>query len=112
MGPGRGSTVSTDYGGFEVVYVAADGTERWVSLAALAAVRLEDGHPVRSFPSYRGQRNYPGWYWPATIGRQVGFDPWVERDHLVALDFDPAVTAVGRRSGGYAVMQEGGGWCC
>ena len=81
-------------GGFGVVYVAADGTERRVSLAALAAVRLEDGRPVRSFPSYRGQRNYPGWYWSATMGRRVGFESWVERDHLVALDFDPAVTAV------------------
>ena len=76
------------------MHVAADGTERRVSLAALAAVRLEDGRPVRSFPSYRGQRNYPGWYWSATMGRRIGFESWVERDHLVALDFDPAVTAV------------------
>ncbi len=53
-----GSGTAAD-GGFEVVYVAADGTERRVSLAALSAVRLEDGRPVRSFPSYRGQRNYP-----------------------------------------------------
>jgi len=43
--------------------VTADGTERRVSLTALAGVQLEDGRPVRSFPSYRGQRNYPGWYW-------------------------------------------------
>ncbi len=48
-----GSGTTAD-GGFEVVYVAAGGTERRVSLAALAAVRLEDGRPVRSFPSYRG----------------------------------------------------------
>src|SRR6266487_6489 len=88
-----GSGTAAD-GGFEVVYVAAGGTERRVSLAALAAVGLEDGRPVRSFPSYRGQRNYPGWYWSATMGRRVGFESWVERDHLVALDFDPAVTAV------------------
>jgi hypothetical protein len=88
-----GSGTAAD-GGFGVVHVAADGTERRVSLAALAAVRLEDGRPVRSFPSYRGQRNYPGWYWSATMGRRIGFESWVERDHLVALDFDPAVTAV------------------
>jgi hypothetical protein len=81
-------------GGFEAVYVAGDGAECRVSLAALARARLEDGRPVRSFPSYRGQRNYPGWYWSATMGRRVGFESWVERDHLVALDFDPAVTAV------------------
>ncbi len=81
-------------GGFRAVYVAADGLERQVCLGELAGVRLEDGRPVRSFPSYRGQRNYPGWYWSATMGRRVGFESWVERDHLVALDFDPAVTAV------------------
>ena len=49
---------------------------------------------MRSFPSYKGQRNYPGWYWSATMGRRVGFESWVERGHLVALDFDPAVTAI------------------
>jgi hypothetical protein len=81
-------------GGFQAAYVTADGLERRVGLGELAGVRLEDGRPVRSFPSYRGQRNYPGWYWSATMGRRVGFESWVERDHLVALDFDPAVTAV------------------
>lgn len=28
------------------------------------------------------------------MGRRVGFESWVERDHLVALDFDPDVTAM------------------
>jgi hypothetical protein len=37
--------------GFEAVYVAEDGAEHRVSLAALAGVRLEAGRPVRSFPS-------------------------------------------------------------
>src|SRR5260370_19894141 len=78
--------------GFEAVYVTEEGAEHRVSLAALAGVRLEAGSQVRSFPSYRGQRNYPGWYWSATMGRRVGFESWVERDHLVALDFHPAVT--------------------
>ena len=27
-------------------------------------------------------------------GRHVGFESWLERDHLMLLDFDPAVTAV------------------
>jgi hypothetical protein len=93
LGVDAGVAAAAD-SGFEAMYVAADGTERRVSLAALAAARLEGGRPVRSFPSYRGQRNYPGWYWSATMGRRVGFESWVERDHLVALDFDLAVTAV------------------
>jgi hypothetical protein len=28
------------------------------------------------------------------MGRRVGFESWVERDHLVALDFDAAVVAI------------------
>jgi hypothetical protein len=89
-----GADVAVAYGDFEAVYVTADGIECRADLTALGGLRLEDGRPVRSFPSYRGQRNYPGWYWSATMGRRVGFESWVERDHLVALDFDPAVTAV------------------
>src|SRR5260370_40856363 len=84
-----GSGTAAD-GGFGVVHVAADGTERRVSLTALAAVRLEDGRPVRSFPSYRGQRNYPGWYWSATMGRRVGFESGVGGGRLGALQLDPA----------------------
>ncbi len=63
-------------------------------LDRLRRTDLEDCEPVPSFPSYKGQRNYPGWYWSATMGRRVGFESWVERGHLVALDFDPAVTAI------------------
>lgn len=59
-----------------------------------AEVVDELDQPVRSFPSFRGQRNFPGWYWSATVGRLVGFESWVERDHLVALDFDPSVVGI------------------
>lgn len=79
---------------FEVVRVGAEGVEERFPLEELPLVRVEAGRPVRSFPSYKGQRNYPGWYWSATMGRHVGFESWVERDHLIALDFDPGVTAV------------------
>lgn len=79
---------------FEVEFVEAGGVERRVPLALLAEVALEHGRPVRSFPSYRGQRNYPGLYWSATMGGHVGFESWVERDHLVGLDFDRAVTGI------------------
>jgi len=89
-----GADVAVADGDFEAVYGTADGAECRVGLAALGGLHLEDGCPVRSFPAYRGQRNYPGWYWSSTMGRRVGFESWVERDHLVALDFDRAVTAV------------------
>lgn len=46
---------------------------------------------MRSFPSFKGQRNYPGLYWSAKSGRHVGFESWLERDTAVLLDFDPMV---------------------
>jgi hypothetical protein len=80
--------------GFAVTYAGPDGREVRAGLDRLRCADLEACRPVRSFPSYKGQRNYPGWYWSATMGRRVGFESWVERGHLVALDFDPAVTAI------------------
>jgi hypothetical protein len=80
--------------GFEVTYAGPDGREVRAGLDRLRRADLEACQPVRSFPSYQGQRNYPGWYWSARMGRRVGFESWVERGHLVALDFDPAVTAI------------------
>lgn len=52
------------------------------------------GRPVRRFPSYRGQRSYPGLYWSATVGAHVGYESRVERDHLVMLDFDRSVAGI------------------
>lgn len=79
---------------FEARFVEAGGVERRLPLEQLATVALEYGRPVRSFPSYKGQRNYPGLYWSATMGGHVGYESWVERDHLVGLDFDQAVTSI------------------
>ncbi|MFJ8307704.1 MULTISPECIES: TnsA-like heteromeric transposase endonuclease subunit [unclassified Streptomyces] len=74
--------------------MGGDGVERRLPLARAARVRFEDGRPVREFPSYRGQRNYPGLYWSATVGAHVGYESWLERDHAMALDFDPQVSAL------------------
>lgn len=52
------------------------------------------GRPVRSFPTYRNQANYPGWLWSATMGRLVGYESLLERDRLWLADFDPAVSGI------------------
>lgn len=87
--------------GFAVGYVGADGRERHDGLVAAAAVAFEAVQPVRSFPVYRGQRNNTGLWWSATTGAHVGFESWLERDHLTLLDFDPAVVAI------YAALRAG-----
>jgi hypothetical protein len=57
--------------GFEITYAGPDGWEVRAGLDRLRHADLETCRPVRSFPSYKGQRNYPGWYWSATMGRRV-----------------------------------------
>lgn len=76
----------------DVTFVLGDGTERRAPLdPATADAPLETVQPVRSFPSFRGQRNFPGLWWSATSGRHVGYESWLERDHAMLLDFDPQV---------------------
>jgi hypothetical protein len=65
-----------------------DGGRRRVRLAECGGVRFEDAVPVRSFRWSRGQRHFPGWWWLATTGRHVGYESWLERDHLMRRD-DP-----------------------
>ncbi|WP_240436957.1 TnsA-like heteromeric transposase endonuclease subunit [Streptomyces sporangiiformans] len=58
------------------------------------AVRFEDVPPVREFKSYKGQRHLPGLWWPPTAGGHIGYESWLERDHVMLLDFDPSVVGL------------------
>jgi hypothetical protein len=69
-------------GGFMLRYLEAGGSgfvERRGALAACWNTRFEEVPPVRRFPSYKGQRNFPGLYFAACMGRHVGFESWLER---------------------------------
>lgn len=82
--------------GFELRYLESGQggpSERQALLAVCWNARFEDVPPVRDFPSYRGQRNFPGLYFAACTGRHVGFESWLERDHMMLLDFSPQVRA-------------------
>ncbi|TMR88564.1 TnsA-like heteromeric transposase endonuclease subunit [Nonomuraea basaltis] len=89
---------------FEVSYVDLHGTQVSGPLNACWDALFEDALPVRSFPSFKGQRNFPGWWWSATSGRHVGHESWLEHDHAMLLDFDPEV--VGFSSQPLAWQQE------
>ncbi|HEU5423255.1 MAG TPA: TnsA-like heteromeric transposase endonuclease subunit, partial [Nitrolancea sp.] len=80
--------------GFDLGFVTADGTRHRGRLTECWAQPFEQGQPARKFPSYKGQKNFTGWRWVATTGRHVGFESWLERDHLTLLDYDPALTAI------------------
>ncbi|MFD6161479.1 TnsA-like heteromeric transposase endonuclease subunit [Nocardia sp. NPDC060256] len=74
--------------GFEVAFADAELGEVRRPLAEVADVAFERVAPIRSIPSYQGQRNNPGFYWSASVGAHVEFESWLERDEAMALDFD------------------------
>ena len=63
---------------FEAVFVTEAGVEQRVPWWRLPDVVDELGRPVRSSPSFRGRRSFPGWYWASTSGGLVGFESWVQ----------------------------------
>jgi hypothetical protein len=79
---------------FEFEFVGADGERRRTALPECFGVRFEEAQPARSFPSFRGQRNFPGWWWSSTMSGHVGYESWLERDHVMLLDFDPQIVAL------------------
>lgn len=78
----------------DVAYVGVDGYRQRRPLATAAGVAFERAPQVRSFPSFRGQRNNTGLWWSSTMDAHVGYESWLERDHLTLLDFDQRVVAV------------------
>ena len=80
-------------GGFEIGYVTDDGLEHRVSLSEAWATPFESS-ARRRFTSHKGQRHLSGLWWSATTGGHVGFESWMERDHVMALDFDPTVVGI------------------
>lgn len=70
------------------------GAAHRVALMDAWAVRFEAMAPVRRFYSRKAQRHLPGRWWSATDGVHVGYESWLERDHLIAMDFDQAVVGI------------------
>lgn len=75
----------------EVRYVDASGQSVASTLGKVDGVDVVRGRPVRSFPTYPGQQNYPGWLWTATTDSLIGYESLLERDRLWLADFDPQV---------------------
>lgn len=67
--------------------VTADLADAW-------AQRFESLPPVRVPRAFKGQRNFAGSWWFATTQSHVAYESWLERDHLMLLDFAPEVVAV------------------
>lgn len=79
---------------FVVSFVDLDGRRRGESLSSCWMVPFERVLPVREFGSYRGKRSFSGLWWSCTICEHVGYESWLERDQVMALDFDPEVVGL------------------
>jgi hypothetical protein len=79
---------------FFLEFREAGGTRRRDPLASCVTARLEDALPVRSFHWAKGASHFPGLWWSSTTGDHVGFESWLERDHVMAMDFDPDITGI------------------
>lgn len=96
--------------GFELEFVDADGVARRGSLASCWQSRFEQAIPARSFPSYKGQGHFPGWWWSSTTGDHVGYESWLERDHAMSLDYDPTVVGFSSQPFWLHWRTHAGGW--
>jgi hypothetical protein len=76
---------------FLLDYRDAAGAQVREPLARCWGERFEGVEPVRGFGYFPGQRHFPGLWWFATTGNHVGYESWLERDHVMRLDFDPEV---------------------
>ncbi len=85
--------------GFRVEYVSEDGTQHQVPLADARTVRFEAMAPARRFAVRKGQRHLPGLWWSSTVAGHVGYESWLERDHVMWLDWDRSVVGIVDRTG-------------
>jgi hypothetical protein len=79
---------------FWLEYVDVRGELRGGPLEVMWSAGFEAAGQVRGFPSYRGQRNFVGWYWVATSASLVGYESWVELGHVMRLDAEPGVSGL------------------
>lgn len=73
---------------------AADGDLVVLDLADGWREPLDQLPPVRVPTAFKGQRNFAGSWWCATSGSHVEYESWLERDHLMLLDFAPDVVGI------------------
>jgi hypothetical protein len=78
----------------QLIYVDDRDRRRTVALEDAAGLDLNRAKPLRKPPVFRGQRNFPGWWWSATTRSHVLYKSWLERHHVIEADRDPRVVAI------------------
>lgn len=85
-----------DHPGLHVTFLGGAKRDlRWMPFSdAAEEIDFAKALPVREFPAYREQRNFPGQYWSATTGDFLYYESWLERDSLMLLDFDDDIVGL------------------
>jgi hypothetical protein len=78
----------------QLVYVDDRDRRRTVALEDAAGFDFGLAKAFRKPPAYRGQRNFPGWWWSATTRSHVLYESWLERHHVIEADRDARVVAI------------------
>jgi len=80
--------------GVQLVYADDRDRRQVVALEDAAAVDFGRTRPFRKPPAYRGQRNFPGWWWSATTRSHVVYESWLQRHYIIEADRDVRVTGI------------------
>jgi hypothetical protein len=78
----------------QLAYVDDRDHRRTVPIEGAAGLDFGLAKAFRKPPAYRGQRNFPGWWWSATTRSHVLYESWLERHHIIEADRDARVVAI------------------
>jgi hypothetical protein len=78
----------------QLAYVDDRDRRRTVAIEGAAGLDFGLAKAFRKPPAYRGQRNFPGWWWSATTRSHVLYESWLERHHVIEADRDARVVAI------------------
>ncbi|MEU8156124.1 TnsA-like heteromeric transposase endonuclease subunit [Micromonospora sp. NPDC048986] len=81
-------------GQVDVSFVGDDGQDRREPLDQCWMRPFEAARPIDATRSKRGAKGFAGLWWFATTADHVGYESWLQRDHVMAWDFDPTVMAL------------------
>jgi hypothetical protein len=80
--------------GIQLVYADDRDRQRTVALEDAALLDFGQVKAFRRPPAYRGQRNFPGWWWSVTTRSHIAYESWLERHHIIEADCDIRVTGI------------------
>jgi hypothetical protein len=80
--------------GIQLAYADDRGLRHAIAIEGATSVDFDRIRAVRRLPAYRGQRNFPGWWWSATTRSHVVYESWLERHHIIEADRDVRVAGI------------------